>query len=340
MPETIRRGVRTRAFIAMVLAVASAAIAAGITRPATAADGYVISGRIADPHQLRPEDAILTLGIADGDGGVSSSPIGVDASGSFVTPPVKSGVYVLKVVRTPHSRTAPAIDVAYEIVRVTTAAVRDVEVTIRRDTATTGTFRMQSDDPAAPWPSYVGASAYSVIDGHLLDVRGADGAPAGQFVLRNAYGARLLRVNYLSRPGRRWSPSRVLLDGRDITDVPTDFSAVNGRLEVWLTEHPSTLAGRVADTRGAPVSGAWVLASSDDPAQRHAWSLKSHVVQTDEHGVFRFHVLPGRYLLRARPPMAFRTPQGARRQLDQPGPNATIVDVGTREVKRLALEAR
>jgi hypothetical protein len=57
--------------------------------------------------------------------------------------------------------------------------------------------------------------------------RPADVAADGTFVLRNAYGPRLLSVV--------GTPARVVLDGRDITRVPTDFSAVSRPLRIVLT---------------------------------------------------------------------------------------------------------
>jgi hypothetical protein len=59
--------------------------------------GRVITGRVVDPHQLRPEDAVLMLG-QEVDGAFSSVPISLESDGSFVTPRLSPGTYVLKIV--------------------------------------------------------------------------------------------------------------------------------------------------------------------------------------------------------------------------------------------------
>jgi hypothetical protein len=118
-------------------------------------------------------------------------------------------------------------------------AAFDVVVTIQRDTSITGRFRVESDDPAVAWPPHIHVSAALVLDGlPTANVIAAEGAPAGRFILRNARGPRLLRIGYTLPPGgtRGWV-ERVVLDGVDITNVPTDFSAhENSGLEVVLTQ--------------------------------------------------------------------------------------------------------
>ena len=121
--------------------------------------GHVISGRIVDPHRLRPEDAVLMLG-TEQDGGFSSVPVHMGADGSFVTKRLNLGTYVLEVVRTPHSRTKAAIVVGFSIVPVSTADVAGVTVAVRRDTAILGRFRMESDNAAAEWPPHIVVYAF------------------------------------------------------------------------------------------------------------------------------------------------------------------------------------
>ena len=82
------------------------------------------------------------------------SPItGTGPTAAFVTKPVPPGTYLLEVVRTPHSATSREMVVGVTIVTVTTDNVTGVAVNVRRDVALEGKFRMESDDPAAPWPT-------------------------------------------------------------------------------------------------------------------------------------------------------------------------------------------
>lgn len=170
-----------------------------------AAGEHTISGRVADPHRLRPEGAVLLLGRQDDGASFVETPLDLAADGTFVTPRLKSGTYFLRIVRAPHSPTQPATTVASEIVRVGTSDVSGVTVTIRRDTALTGSFRMESDSPGAPWPAHIVVNAFLAVEGMpMLSSVIAGGASQGRFVLRNAFGPRVLRCAYRLRPGTKW----------------------------------------------------------------------------------------------------------------------------------------
>jgi hypothetical protein len=125
--------------------------------------GGLITGHVVDPHQL-PEEAVLMLGQED-NGSFSSVPISIGADGSFVTPRLRSGTYVLQIVRTPHSATKAATVVGFRTVTVGLSDVSGVMVVVRRDTAVAGRFRMESDNPAAEWPPHIAVNAYLALDG-------------------------------------------------------------------------------------------------------------------------------------------------------------------------------
>lgn len=171
---------------------------------------YTISGRVSDPHNLRPAEGVLMLGSQQGES-VGYGLVSVRRNGTFVTHPVAPGNYVLKVVRTPHSAAHPATDVGLTIVEVREADVTGVVVEVRPDTALVGKFRMISDNRAAPWPPHIVVNAFLAMrDSPLLDGVVAEGSQGGKFVLRNAFGTRVLRAGYTLAPGASWWPSRVL----------------------------------------------------------------------------------------------------------------------------------
>jgi hypothetical protein len=298
----------------------------------------LIAGRVVDPHQLRPEDAVLMLGRED-NGAFSRSPVPVAADGSFVTPRLRPGLYVLEIVRDPHSPTKPAAVVGFTIVTVDAMDVSGVMVTIRRDVALAGTFRMESDNPGAAWPPHVVVNAFLALDGMpMLSGTVADGAPAGRFVLRNAFGPRVLRCGYTLAPGSKWWPSQVLLDGVDITNVPTDFSEhPAGRLEVVFTQHPARIAGVVTDAQGQPVTAPWVLVVSADPSLWQEWATTSSVTQGDTQGRFSLPSLPGKYLVRAVPQGTFDSWTAARRRIQEFTSEGAPVEVDARKVSTVAL---
>jgi len=302
---------------------------------------YTISGRVSDPLGLRPAEAVLRVGTHH-DGGFSSSSVPTRADGTFVTRPLSPGTYVLEVVRTPHSAVAPATVVGFTMATVGTANVTGVTVEVRRDTAVHGRFRMESDNPAAPWPSSIVVNAILALEGAPL-MRGtvADGAPGGRFVLRNAFGPSVVRPGWVGGSGGSWWLARILLNGTDITNVPTDFSNhPDAQLDVVFTQHPARFEGRVHDAEGRPLPGAWVLVCAADPKLREAWATTSHAVRADTKGTFRFATLPGRYFARAFVPDAFASRAVALRELAQVEQDGLAIEVRDRELQSVALKVR
>lgn len=183
---------------------------------------FTISGRVEDPHNLRPADAMLSLAF-ERDGVGYGIPVPLTGEGGFATHALSPGVYVLTVIRTPHSRVAPATVIGLTIARIENADVTNLRVTIQPDMALEGRFRMA---PGLAWPASIHVMSCLEPEGtRLANCLPAEGAPGGRFVLRNAYGPRVLNVTYA---GPRIAPPRILLDGRDITGVATDFSAHPG----------------------------------------------------------------------------------------------------------------
>jgi hypothetical protein len=300
---------------------------------------YTISGRVLDPHKLEPEAATLMLGQPDGESSFGSTPVKVAADGRFVTRLLTPGTYVLEVIRTPHSPVKPATPVAFTSVRVANADVKDVTVTIQRDTALTGRFKMESGTPAAAWPTHIHVLAQVALEeAGFLGSKGADGAPGGTFVLRNAFGPRVLRCGYSLAPGSHWWPSRVLLNGRDITNVPTDFSAhENGQLEVVFTQHPAGLTGTVRNPQGEIASAPWIVVTSADRSLWQWWATTTTVAQGNTKGAFSMALLPGEYLIRAVPQPTFASWEEARRQAQRYASEGVPVTVNAWGKSKVAL---
>lgn len=182
---------------------------------------YLIAGRIEDPLNLRTADATVILGF-DRDGVGYGVPVPTSADGSFVTQALNPGTYMLALIRSPHSAARPAMPIALEVIRLGEGDVRGVRLRVRRDVEVTGRFRME-DGTHRP----AGLIVTSCLDADGLkhaDCRPAEDAPGGRFILRNAFGPRLLRVPH----SPLYSRPRVWLNGTDITNTPTDFSADPG----------------------------------------------------------------------------------------------------------------
>ena len=325
-----------RAFALVLVCAIAAPLTAEFQNVGGTPNGHTISGRVIDPHQLRPEDLTLTVGRGEGNGSsFGSSPVRFNADGSFITPRLDPDTYVLELIRTPNSASKPATPVGLTIVPLGALDISNVAVEVRRDTALTGTFRMESDNPAAEWPPHIHVLANLALEGmSFLGSLGADGAPGGKFVLRNAFGPRVLRSGYTLAAGSRWWPSQVTLDGVDITNVPIDFSDhENGRLEVVFTQHPARIRGTVTDGSGQSVRAPWILAAAADPALRQHWSSLLHAIQGNTRGECSIAVTPGRYLVTALQQEKFTSYPTAQRNILPMMSKGLRVEVKAREIK-------
>lgn len=234
---------------------ALAAAGAGLTglTPPTAAAGhagqprFVISGRVEDPHHLMPGDAMLTVGF-DRDGVPYGVPVTMTASGAFATNWLTAGSYVLTVIRHPYSDTERPVPMGLAVARIVDRDVTNVTVTVRPDVAMEGRLRTTSGTPV---PAGVAVTSCLADEGvRLAGCVTAQRLAGGRFVLRNAFGPRLLHVEDPSRPAASYVP-QVMLDGRDITHVPTDLSAQPaGTLQIVLS--PVSAPPPSAGTGGTP----------------------------------------------------------------------------------------
>lgn len=95
--------------------------------------------------------------------------------------------------------------------------------------------------------------------------------------------------------GQEWSVKGVFLDGRDVTDVPIDFSGgktVEG-LHIVFTSKSTDLSGTVTGDRGGAETDATVIIFPEDRAR---WTFASRFVRTARPNQ------DGRYSVRGMPP--------------------------------------
>ena len=122
------------------------------------------------------------------------------------------------------------------------------------------------------------------------------------------FGPRLVRVSGL---GGDWAVKGVVLNGVDITDIPTIFTREHdGQLQVVLSSRLSAIEGEVRDEHGKPAADAMVYVFSED---RRSWSLASpRTVFSDVRPDGRFTVgrlTGGSYLVIAVAREGLRLPQ-------------------------------
>lgn len=299
-----------------------------------------VSGRLDDPHNLRTPDTLLSMYRQVGNAGTGIN-VKVARDGSFTTPPLPRGFYSFELIRTPHSATHPATTIGVGWVEVGDTDLDGVVLSVRRDMELQGRYRIASDRANPPWPESIHLSAPMVAGG--TEVRWGSqnvfAAEGGRFFLRNAFGPRVLRAGYTPADKSRPAPARVLLDGRDITDIPTDFSEHEGSdLEVVITDQPPRLVGMVNHGPGSPARGVTVVMFSADPAKRFGWASTSHVATTGSSGLFSIAAMPGAYLVQALPEEA--DPLAALRSIPTLGRGAVPVEIGDEGTHRVVLTSR
>jgi hypothetical protein len=116
----------------------------------------------------------------------------------------------------------------------------------------------------------------------------------GTFEISGVVGKSLFRVQ-MSPPG--WFLKSILLDGRDITDLPIDFGAsAAGNLEVVLTQQRTRVTGTALDNESKPVTDYAIVVFAED---RDKWIPYTRMIgaeRADRHGRFSIEGLPaGQY---------------------------------------------
>ena len=108
------------------------------------------------------------------------------------------------------------------------------------------------------------------IGGPLLEVK------ESTFLMRNVYGPVVLRGSAGGGPG--WGLEAVLLRGKDITDVPTTFTASDsGHLQIVFTDKAPSVVGVVVDESGKPAAEAAIILFGRDPS---TWQPRSSYYRT------------------------------------------------------------
>jgi hypothetical protein len=212
----------------------------------------------------------------------------------------------------------PGTEAGYAIVTVR-GNVDSVEIRTQPGHSIRGRVRFDAFDQPATHPkvSVTARVAGDVSGLGMIPVQAAQVQPDGSFVIENVIGSVVLRCGYqLPDDGSRWWEGPVLLEDRDITDVPTEFSRQPGNLEVVFTQRPAVVFGMVVEeATELPAEEATVVIFAEEPTQRQPWASSSQLLTTDSNGRFWQTLLPGRYRAVAFPAGTFATPGEAFRNL-------------------------
>jgi hypothetical protein len=287
--------------------------------PAAAQQTFTVSGRVLTSTGAPPHNLLVMVGHSEGDGFAAGS-ADLAEDGTFRAKDLAPGRYLLYAgPGAEPGRIAAGFEAGFAIVTVRDADVDSVQIRTQPSHSIHGRVRFEAAEPLAAHPK-VNVMASLAVDGMGVGAgpQGVGIEPDGSFVVDNVVGAVVIRCGFmLPDDGSRWWAGPVLLDGRDITDVPTDFSKETGQLEVVFTQRPTGVFGIVVeDSTQLPAEEASVVIFSEDPAQRQPWASSAQLLTTDSNGRFWETLSPGRYLAVAFPAGTFSTRAEAFRDLN------------------------
>ena len=206
--------------------------------PSAAQQTFTVSGRVLTSTGTPPHNLVLMVGHEEGDG-FSSSGADLAEDGTFVAERLAPGRYLLYVgPGAEPTRIAAGFEAGFAVVTIRDKDVDSVQIRTQPTYSIHGRVRFDAADVLATHPR-VHVMAPLAVDGIGIGAGSQSVAvePDGSFVIDNVVGPVVIRSGYeWPDDGSRWWPGAVLLDGRDITDVPTDFSKAAGQLEYVLTQ--------------------------------------------------------------------------------------------------------
>ena len=307
----------------LVVAVSLLIAPGGATRQPQA---FAVSGRVLTTSSapLQGKNHFILISHSDRDNSSTGTyPIEEDGSFHCDLPP---GRYLFTaVVELINGDTRPLEDRGFTAVTVSRADVSGVVIQMRPRVRVRGRARYDAEKSGTTYPS-VNLFSVPAVDGMGI-LAGEENAKwfgnDGTFELVVGAVPVVIRSGYSTGPDLWW-PGPVLLDGRDITDIPTDFSKTHGELVVVFTQNPVGVSGVVTDeTTELPAENASVLIFPEDGARRQPWAEGTRLIAADSEGYFWRTLSAGRYLAIAFPKGTYASQGAIFRDLSALGQVAT-----------------
>jgi hypothetical protein len=257
-----------------------------------------ITGVVVDSHGTPASRTLIALNHKNDFSGST----GIDRQGHFSFRSQAPGTYQLIARMQDKSGDNTTVEFASMAVTLIDRDLDDIVVSMKPTVNLAGRVVFET----APAPAVTGDALSIGAQPKDGSMRSADpGHPAAvaadfTFTLRRLAGELIVRPN-----GRlnNWVLKAVLLGGRDVTDVPTEFRAEDsGRLEVVLTTRASELTGNVTNDKGEPAANCTVVLFGEDKATWFQSSTRFRVTNPGRDGRFSIKGLRGgRYYLIAVP---------------------------------------
>ena len=282
---------------------------------------FSVSGQVVSSRGDAPSNVNVSLGYASGSG-FSSFGVAMGAGGTFTFRNVPPGTYEITA-----RAMAPAEmgamprglmqmqEMGSARIEVVAGPVENVVVSMRPGETVTGEIAFDDVPPA----SYRANVSFPLPERRMFMQPPAVEVKGNTFTARGLFGPVLVRGNVSgSVQGGRWTLKAVLLDGKDITDVPVALGAAHsGRLQVLFTSTAPSLEGTVTDDSGKATRDATVVIFGSDEDTWTPFSSRRRVIGlSKDDGTFAASGLrEGRYYVVAVPPGFRINPQSADREL-------------------------
>ena len=238
---------------------------------------YSISGTATNSQGETPRTLSVMLVRSEG-GGTSSFGVPISPSGTFTFRNVAPGEYDViaryNSPRQPGDTPGPDLNQEMASVKVDVATTNLDGLTLVTKPGATVSGEIVFEDPLPPG---IRANLFA----QLTDRRPVMSTPAielkeNTFTIRNVFGPVVLRGSVNGGPG--WGLKAVLLNGKDITDVPTTLSSSDsGHLQIVFTGKAPALEGTVIDDAGKPTNEASIVIFGQDPS---TWQARSSFLRT------------------------------------------------------------
>jgi len=269
-----------------------------VTFPLTVGRLARVSGTVVDPAGSSPNAQVMVS--AAGSGITFSRRASAQPSGVFSLTDVLPGLYTLSaVVRAGGS--GEIGQVAALPLTVSGDDISGVALTLHRTGTLRGRFVYETPPPAGFSPVGSLRFSFSPVSSSEITVPVNVGSPNSSWQSDSTFAFTGLTNRVLPRlsPNSGWFLKAVRLGGRDVTDLPFDFT--NGAdvndVEVVVTQKSSQIGGMVQDDKGA-VSEYTALLFPDN---RDLWVWPSRFIvasRADQRGRFNLSGLPaGQYLI-------------------------------------------
>jgi protocatechuate 3,4-dioxygenase beta subunit len=282
---------------------------------------FTVSGQVISSTGEVPRNVNVSLGYTDGPG-FTSFGVSMGPGGTFTFRNVPPGTYEImaramapREPGTVPSGPPPMTEMGSVRLEIGMANVENVIVSMRPGETVTGEIALD-DVPPANYRANVFLQ---------LPERRSFGPPPNVEVTGNTFTARGLFGPVLVRgsvsgasQGSGWTLKAVLLDGKDITDVPVALGAAHsGRLQLLFTSKAPSLEGTVTDDSGKPTRDATVVIFGYDEDTWTPFSsrMRSVGLPRDDGAFVARGLREGRYYVVAVPPNVRVMPQSADREL-------------------------